>query len=99
MSTIFITSFNPFISRNILSTNVLGGLLAKGDIRIVILVPDYKVSYFKVRFNLKNVVIEGFRAQQVDRQDVVFRFFTSSVVSTSRLKIRHKELLEKIGRE
>lgn len=95
MKTLFITSFNPFISRNILSTDVLGVLSEKKDLRVVILVPDYKVNYFKEKFARGNVIIEGFKVQQVDRQDVIFRFLTGSVVSTSRLKIRHKELLEK----
>lgn len=58
MKTIFITSFHPAISRNILATNVLNILVEK-NIRVVIFVKRYKVDYFKKTFNYPNVIIEG----------------------------------------
>ena len=50
MTTIFITSFNPFIGRNILSTDVLGVLRKEDDLRIAVFVPDYKTAYFKEQY-------------------------------------------------
>lgn len=57
MKTIFITSFHPLISRNIL----MGGILSKlaEAHRIVLLVPAYKASYFKEHFKRSNVAVEG----------------------------------------
>ncbi len=93
--TIFITSFNPFISRNILSTDVLNILSKRDDLKIVILVPDYKKEYFRDKFEKDNVFIEGCKMLNITKQDVIFRYLTSSIVSSSRLKIRHQELLDK----
>jgi len=62
--TIFITSFHPHISRNILFTPVLDLLKQKKDLKIVIVVPDYKVDYFKKNFCADNVFIEGIKLFQ-----------------------------------
>ena len=65
MRTLFITSFHAHISRNILATPVLSILKSRQDLRLVILVPDYKVSYFEENFGPPasggNVLIEGFK--------------------------------------
>ncbi len=56
--TLFISCFHSLISRNILQTPILSTLAGKG-IRIVVLAPQYKVSYFQKLFGNENVVIEG----------------------------------------
>ncbi|MBI4160707.1 MAG: CDP-glycerol glycerophosphotransferase family protein [Candidatus Yanofskybacteria bacterium] len=59
MKTIFISSFHPLISRNILSTEILPRLLEKG-IRVVLPTPRYKKEYFNENFGvLPGVVVEG----------------------------------------
>lgn len=58
MKTIFVTSFHQFISRNILRTPILDGLLAIPDARIVIVAPADKGEYFKQEFARENVIIE-----------------------------------------
>lgn len=58
MKTILITSFHPLISRNILSAGVLKRLLDE-NIRIVLLVPQKKVQFFREHFIDKAVIIEG----------------------------------------
>lgn len=57
MKTIFITSFHPLISRNILATGLLNMLGRTA--RIVLLVPDFKKEYFKKIFGGKNILVEG----------------------------------------
>lgn len=57
--TIFISSFQAHMSRNILSTDALTILQAREDVQIVILVPDYKRDYFERNFASPNTVIEG----------------------------------------
>ncbi len=60
MKTIIITSFHPFISRNILNTDVLKILRGQADLIIVLLVPGEKADFFKEYFAAPNVVIESF---------------------------------------
>lgn len=59
MKTLLITSFHAHISRNILSTEVLSALAARDDLRLIIVVPDYKKAYFEEHFGAPRVVIAG----------------------------------------
>src|SRR3989338_2820081 len=59
MKTIFITSYHAHISRNILLTDAFSLLKSRSDLKIVLLVPDYKVNYFKKNFGGGNVLVEG----------------------------------------
>jgi len=59
MKTLFITSFHPHISRNILSTDFLKILKTQNQLRLVIVVPDYKADYFRTNFGADNVIVEG----------------------------------------
>ncbi|TSC89646.1 MAG: hypothetical protein G01um10143_136 [Parcubacteria group bacterium Gr01-1014_3] len=95
MKTLFLTSFNPFISRNILSTDVFKQLRTRSDLRIVLFVPDYKVDYFKQRFALPNIVIEGIVVERNNRQDVIFSYFGSSLVDSATLAIHKREKLSR----
>ncbi len=56
MTTICISSFHPFISRNILRTPILSLLTASG-VRIVIVMPESKKAYFQKEFEGNNVVL------------------------------------------
>lgn len=58
MKTIFITSFHQFISRNILHTPIVDGLLAIPDVRVVLVVPADKKAYFEHEFARDKVSIE-----------------------------------------
>lgn len=58
MPTVFITSFHPLISRNIIGTDLLS-LLARGGMDVVVLVPDYKVPYFANTYREPQVRFEG----------------------------------------
>ncbi|OHA42088.1 MAG: hypothetical protein A3H68_03225 [Candidatus Taylorbacteria bacterium RIFCSPLOWO2_02_FULL_46_40] len=57
MKTLIITSFHPLISRNIIATPVIR--LLRSYFRIVIAVPNFKVSYFEKAFKDDKVIIEG----------------------------------------
>lgn len=59
MKTIFISSFHPLISRNILSTDILPRLL-KAGVRVVLPTPQYKKEYFETNFGaLPGLSVEG----------------------------------------
>ncbi len=64
MKTIAITSFHTLISRNILATPVLEILCARKDLRVVLVVPDYKIEYFKANFGRSNVQVCGIKQYQ-----------------------------------
>ena len=66
MKTVFITSFHILISRNILAAGIPRLLVAEG-FRVVVLVPEYKLTYFRERFAGPNVLIEGIDANQPSR--------------------------------
>lgn len=70
MKTIFITSFHPHISRNILATDAFDIVKARADLRVIVIVPDYKADYFKKKFGGGNVTIEGVKPYQAS---VTFR--------------------------
>lgn len=95
MKTIFVTSFNPFILRNILETEVLSGISSKEDTRIVVFIPDYKKDFFTQKINGKNIFIEAVEVQKIKKQDIIFRYLTGSIINTKRLKIRHLEVFFK----
>lgn len=92
MKTIFLTSFNPFVTRNILLTDVFKTLSEKPDTRLVIFCPDYKLDYFTSNFLRPNVVIEPVKAETLDKQDVLFGYLARSLVGTSTLRIHRKEI-------
>ena len=58
MRTIFITSFHPLISRNIIATEFLSHLTAMGN-EVVVLVPSYKRSFFEMTYRRPGVRFEG----------------------------------------
>lgn len=67
MRTIFITSFHPHISRNVLATSAFSLLKARGDVKIVLVVPAYKTQYFSERFGGVNVAVEGVQLYRASR--------------------------------
>ncbi len=94
--TILISAFNPFILRNIL----IGGALPvlTGDFaRVIVLVPDYKKDFFQKEIGSDRVIIEPVGAQRITRQDTIFRFINSSLVSSQTLLSHKKDQLARRG--
>ncbi|MBI2635374.1 MAG: CDP-glycerol glycerophosphotransferase family protein [Parcubacteria group bacterium] len=59
MKTIFITAFHPFISKNILNTDVFKILKARNDLKIILLVPVILKDFFENNYRSDNVIVEG----------------------------------------
>lgn len=59
MKTIFITAFHPFISKNILNTDVFKILKQKKDLKIILLAPNVLKDFFENNYRSGNVIIEG----------------------------------------
>lgn len=88
MRTIFITSFHPLISRNILQTNLLASLVARNN-RIVILAPDFKKDYFQKNFGGRNIFIEGV-STALSKRDLLWRSLALAVSRTRTLDIKKR---------
>lgn len=59
MKTLFITAFHPFISKNILNTNVFKILKNQNGLRVVLLVPARKKEFFETNYASNNITVEG----------------------------------------
>ncbi len=59
MKTIFISSFHPFISKNILNTDVFKILQQKNDLKIILLAPAIMKDFFEDNYRSENVIIEN----------------------------------------
>jgi len=92
MKTIFITSLNPFVTRNILFTDVFKKLIITPGLRLVIFCPDYKKEYFEKHFKRENVIIEPIKSEKLTKQDVIFGYIGQSLLNTKRLAIRRDEV-------
>ena len=98
MKTIFLTSFHVLIGRNILATDALR-LLTDREIRIILIVPDYKKDYFEKQFGHTGVVVEGVPVYGYSR--TLAGFFFKRLArpmagsATSRLKAEQKRVIEK----
>ncbi|MBI2055922.1 MAG: hypothetical protein HYT37_00895 [Candidatus Sungbacteria bacterium] len=95
MKTIFISSFHPFISRNILYTPVISHILReRKDAQIVILVPDYKKEYFVKCFAGKRIAIEGVRTGGAPKfRTLFFKRMARMMLDTDTARIQKRSKL------
>ncbi|MEK7554754.1 MAG: hypothetical protein AAB518_02100, partial [Patescibacteria group bacterium] len=85
--TIFLTSFHPLISRNILMGEVFA-MLAEAH-RIILLVPRYKAPYFEEHFSGPNVAVEAIDTK-LTAHDLFFRKLILSAAPTRDLSIKRR---------
>lgn len=89
MKTIFVTSFHPLISRNILGTPLLASLTSAPDVAIVLLVPDYKQAYFQHEFAGPKITVVGIQSELAGF-DRISRQLSLLVQKTQSMKIRRR---------
>lgn len=89
MKTIFITSFHPLLSRNILGAPILDKLLARGDIRVVLVVPEPKKLFFYQEFDHPRVFIAGV-SKNLTGRDEFFRYLALALLKTRALDIKRR---------
>lgn len=95
MRTIFITSFNPFATRNILFSDAFRILSQQPNLRLVVFCPDYKKDYFQEKFGRANVIIEGMKTEVVAKQDILFSYLGRSIIHTSTLSLHRREIFNR----
>lgn len=95
MKTIVISSFHPFISRNILATPVISRVLdQRKDVRIVILVPDYKKEYFEKNFTRERVSVEGVKTGGAPKfRTLFFKRMARMMLDTETARIQKRSKL------
>lgn len=86
MKTIFVTCFNGFISRNILSTDAFSMLKANGDIRTVIFAPQTRASTLREEYGSENVLVQGIEIASKAIENPIERFMW--VLATNLLRTR-----------
>lgn len=97
--TVLITSFHAHVSRNLLATQFLELLKAASNFRVVILAPDYKLSYFRENFSGGNISVEGVNSNKISRRPLGLLFKKLGVFlydsDTTRLKLKFKLLQDR----
>ena len=93
--TIFITSFHPLISRNILSSGLLDDL-NKAGLRVVVLAPKDKKDFFEKSFANENVVVEGV-SFKFGAREAFFRYLSFACLRTKTLRIKRKTEMKGSG--
>lgn len=89
MTTIVITDFHPFVSRNILSAPFLGMCAATPDVRVVVVCPEKKQDFLRKEYGGANVFVHGVSGR-IRRRDAFFKDFAMAAVQTRSLHIMKK---------
>ena len=87
MKTIFISSFHPLISRNILSTPLIGKLTDEGGMRVVVIAPLKKKSFFEMELAGSDAVLE-FVNTRLQLGDKLLRYLSLAALDSRSLKIK-----------
>src|SRR3989344_5007314 len=85
--TIFITSFHPLISRNILSTPLIGRLIGENGLRVVVIAPQKKKSFFERELSGSGAVLE-FVNTRLQLRDKLLRYLSLAALDSRSLKIK-----------
>ncbi len=95
MHSILVTAFNPFISRNLFTGDFFKELKSQNNLKIILVVPDYKKEFFEKNFGGGNVVVEGVAVASPSRREVFFKYLASSLAWTRTILIHKREKLAK----
>lgn len=92
MKTIFITSFHPVISRDIISTNIIPILTEKKEVRVVVFIPNYKKAFFEKYYTRPHVIFEGISAgfSQRSRRLLFFKRFGEGMLATKKVFLQQR---------
>lgn len=89
MRTIFITSFHGLISR-VLQSGVLDCLKKDENLKIILLVPDFKKEYFEKEFSDKNIIIEGLNDKNLPPRAYIFHKLSFILLDTKTMRLTRR---------
>ncbi len=100
MKTLLITSFHPVVLRNLLMTEALSLLMARTDVRVVVLVPGYKKEYFAAQLQYPNLIVEGITLGSPSKQFVtlIIKRLAKLSIDTASAKIQRRMKWEREGK-
>ena len=96
-TTIFLTDFHPFVSKNILSSGVLDNFSKNS--KVILFVFKDKEDYFKSIYQNENVFVEGVDLgwEIRNRRNKFFIRVSESLLDTNFMKVHKMEVLIKTG--
>jgi len=89
MKVVFITAFQPFVSRNVLNTGVLDEFLTRG-VQVVVLVPKAKADFYTKVYSPRGVIVEGIDVASFNTQRERFFQHTAELLIDTNTKRFHK---------
>jgi len=92
--TIYITSFHPLISRNIIGSPFLDILISNG-FKLIVLYPKKKKSFFEAEYGSKDIILEGIDTS-LSIRDKILRIISLSALHTRSMRIKRKTELKGI---
>lgn len=92
---LFISSYHPLISRNILQTDVLGILKGGNWDNIFVLCPKHKENYFKGEFENGKVQILPIQYESLSKMETRWKELGNSLLRTSTIRNNRKERRER----
>ncbi len=90
---IFITVFHPFITKNILDTEVFSTLRSNENTHIFLLVPSHKEQFIRDNYSYENVAIIGVPVTKIikNKLAVIFSRISWLMMNTHYMKYKRKE--------
>ncbi|MHB1330561.1 MAG: CDP-glycerol glycerophosphotransferase family protein [Minisyncoccota bacterium] len=93
---IFITVFHPFITKNILDTEVFSTLRSNKDISIFLLVSDHKERFIRKNYSDSNVTVIGIPVSKIIQSKLAIFFSRISwlMMNTQYMRYKRRERLD-----
>ena len=95
---VFVTVFHPFITKNVLDTEVFSTLLSNKNIHIFLLVSDHKEQFIRDNYSYKNVTVISVPVARIikNKLAVIFSRISWLLMDTHYMKYkRHERFDEK----
>ena len=99
MKTILIPINSNFFARNFLRTDAFKILKARQDLRVVLLVPPSKLSYYRKEFGSQQVIVDNLALTRDSAVENFFRFLERNSIVTNRVKMDQITALYKRKKE
>lgn len=97
MKTLLTNVSNSFFVRNFLRSDVLKELQKNGNVRIVLLAPEYKLDYYRSEFSSDSVIFEELPETKNKRIERFFKFLETASIHSRTSSMLFKSNLRRRG--